>query len=180
MPSPSKSISLYEVAAEGQFIQDCIIDAEGELLPEVEERLNALMIAGPDKLQAASHVLLNLETAAEACNAEAYRLKERAKTFEAGIEKLKSRMTAAIDLAFNGKVKTDTVTLWTQKAGDSYSVELAQEVSLEQLQKECPSFVRTKLELDRRAVQDAYNAEQPLPDSIFVIKTPGKRYLRIK
>jgi hypothetical protein len=177
---PASSLTLYEIGAEGQFIQDCLIDTEGELTPEIEERLNALMVAGPDKIQAAGHVLANLENAQAACEMEAKRLKDRAAAFDAGISRLKARMATALDLAFNGKLKTDTATFWTQAGPTTYAVDLAEESSLEELQKERPDFVRTKLELDKQAVKDAFNREEPLPDSIFVTKTEGRRYLRVK
>jgi hypothetical protein len=174
------SLTLYEISKEGAFIQDCLIDSEGELSPEIESRLDALMISGSDKLEAAAMVVRNLEVTQEACKAEAKRLSERAKAFEANVDRLKARMVVALDAAFNGKVKTDRFTLWTQKAGDSVSFDLADEYSLEQLQTEHPDFVRVKLELNKLAIQAAYNSEQPLPDSIFIDKKTGERYLRFK
>jgi hypothetical protein len=173
-------LSLYQISAEGQFIEQCLVDAEGELSPDLEERLNALMVSGPKTIQAAGHVLSNLEAAQVACEMEAKRLHDRAKSIEAGIDKLRSRMTAALDLAFGGKLDVGTHKFSTQKAPDTYVVELAQEASLEQLKAERPDFVRTKLELDKTAIKDAFNKEQPLPDSVFVIKNPGKRFLRVK
>jgi hypothetical protein len=177
---PDNKLTLYEIGAEGQFITDCLIDTEGELTPEIEERLNALMIAGPDKIAAAGHVLANLEHAVAARKMEAQRHADVARSLEAGIDKLKARMTAALDLAFNGKLETLTGKFWTQKSADTYSVDLAEESSLAELQKERPDFVRVKMELDKTAIKDAFNREEPLPDSVFVTKTPGKRYLRYK
>ena len=174
------NLSLYQISMEGQFIMDCLTDNEGELTPELEERLNALMIAGPDKLEAATMVVRNLEGAAETCKAEAKRLMERAKAFEANTDRLKSRMVAALDMAFNGKVQTDKFTIWTQKAADTVAIELGQEATLEQLQSQRPDFVRTKLELNKVAVKAAYDRDEPLPDSLFVDKHIGGRYLRVK
>lgn len=176
----NKSLTLYDIAAEGQFITDCLIDAEGELTPEIEERLNALMTSGPDKMLAAGHILANLENAQSACEMEAKRLKDRAQAYAEGIDKLKSRMVAALDLAFNGKLKLDTMTLWTQKAKDSVSFDLGEEMTLESLQAERPDFVRVKLELNKQEIQAAYDREEPLPDSIFANKKTGARYLRWK
>jgi hypothetical protein len=111
---------------------------------------------------------------------EAARHTEVAKALEAGIDRLKARMTAALDLAFNGKLETPTGKFWTQAGPATYSVDLASEVSLEQLKAERPAFVRTKLELDKVAIKDAFNREEPLPDSVFVTKSEGRRYLRWK
>ena len=182
---PDNKLTLYEISKEGQFIQNCLIEFEGEISPELESRLDALMIAGPDKIQAAGHVLANLEYAVAARKMEAARMAESAKAMEAGIDRLKARMVAALDMAFNGKLQTDTHTYWTQKGADTYAVvlgtdESGAEVSLEELQKERPDFVRTKLELDKTAIQNAYKQEQPLPDSIFVNPKPPSRYLRVR
>jgi hypothetical protein len=176
----ASSITLYEITKEGQLIHDCLIDSEGEITPEIEERLDLLLRAGSDKLEAASMVLANLETAQSACKAEAKRLSERAKNFESNAERLKARMVAAVDAVFGGKVKTDLVTVWTQKSPDTQSFDLAEECTLEALQKERPDFVRSKLELNRAAIKTAYDAGQPLPDSIFVDRREGTRYLRVK
>ena len=178
-PSSNK-LSLYEIGETGLFIQNALIDAEGELLPEIEERINALMIEAPSRIDAAGHVLQELEHAAAACEIEKKRLADRQKWLEGNVDKLRSLMTNAIDMAFNGKLKLDTATYWTQKAKDSVSFELAEEMTLEQLQAERPDFVRTKLELNKAEIQAAYDREEPLPDSIFCNKTTGKRYLRWK
>jgi phage host-nuclease inhibitor protein Gam len=162
------------------MIQDMLIENEGELTPELENRLDALMIAGPDKIEAGAMVVRTLESSADACKNEAKRLLERARSFDANADRLKQRMVYALDAAFNGKVKTDRFTIWTQKSSDSTAVDLAEEFTLDQLQSEHPEFVRTKLELDKTAIKAAYDAETPLPDSVFVIKTEGKRYLRLK
>ena len=100
------SLSLYEISKEGQFLELALTESEGELTPEIEARIDALLIAGSDKLEAAQHVCWNFDAAADACKAEAKRLTERAKAFEAHSDRLKSRMVAALDSAFNGKIKT--------------------------------------------------------------------------
>jgi hypothetical protein len=111
---------------------------------------------------------------------EAQRHAEVAKALEAGIDRLKARMTAALDLAFNGRLETPTGKFWTQATAQTYSVELADNASLEDLKAERPDFVRTKLELDKTAIQNAFKQAQPLPDSVFVNPKPPTRYLRYK
>jgi hypothetical protein len=175
-----KKMTLYDVAIEGMQLEDALIAAEGELTPELEERLDRLMQEGPDRVEAAAMVVRNLEAFEEQCKAEARRLSERAKAFENNIERVKDRILAAVDGAFSGKVKTAKFTIWSQKAADRVAYDLREEFSLEMLKEEYPELVRTKLELDKKACADLYDGGMELPESIFRDETIGKRFIRIK
>jgi hypothetical protein len=175
--NPSK-ITLYDLSLEGVQITDILEANEGELTPELEDRLQALMHSGPKCVEAAAMVFRGLEASADACANEAQRLAQRATSFHNNAERLKGWIAIAIDCAFNGKIKTDRFTLWTQAAPDHTSFDLAEGHSLEEL-KGTP-FVREKLELDKIALKDAFKSDQPLPAIVTFEHTPGKRYARIK
>jgi hypothetical protein len=168
------------MAEEWLIVSTMLEHSEGELTPEMEQRLDDLMAQGPDKLEAAAMVVRNLEAFEENCKAESRRLAERAQSFSNNAKRLKERMTMALDGAFHGKIKTPIFTIWTQKAPDTVAVDLREEFTLEMLQQDHPSLVRTKLELDKQACKAMVEKGDELPESIFVEKTEGKRYTRIK
>ena len=175
-----KKMTLYDVAMEGLQLEDALIANEGELTPEMEERLTKLLKEGPGRVEAAAMVVSNLEYFQETCKAEARRLAERAKSLEANIERVKARMLVAVDVAFGGKVKTPRFTIWSQKAADTVSYDLAEEFSLEILKEEFPELVRTKLELNKQACKDLHDSGVALPEAVTRDEKTGERYIRIK
>lgn len=175
----SKS-TLYDLTKEGLEIFDMLSDNLGELTPELEERIEELMLEGPERIEAAAMVVRSLDANANACEAEAQRLRERAKAFEDQKERLKLRMTKCLDAAFNGKVKTSLFTIWTQKSPDRTVAELVPGVTPEMLHKERPDLVRVKMELDREKVVADLKSGKPLPELILFEEREGTRYVRIK
>src|SRR4051794_23785725 len=107
-------MELYDIAQEGLVIQDLLTESEGELTSELEERLDNLLRAGKDKLEAAERVCRNLQAQEDACKGEWKRLGERAKGFEHQRKALRKRMAAALECAFGGKIKTPIFTIWCQ------------------------------------------------------------------
>lgn len=122
-------MNLYDISLEGLQIADLLIENEGELTPELEARLDELMIAGPERIEAAAMVVRHLEADMLACSQEAQRLAERAASFSRNVASLKRRMTFAVDAAFSGKVKTARFSIWTQKSADTVAFDLAETVS---------------------------------------------------
>lgn len=179
LSAPSK-LTLYDISLEGMQIADILTENEGELTPELEARLDALMRGAPERIEAAAMVVRSMEADAEVCKAEAQRLLERAKGFENNAQRLKDRMAIAVDAAFSGKVKTARFSIWTQKAADSVAFDLREEFTIDMLEQDLPNAVRTKKELDKRALREMFDAGMPLPESLYVEETTGKRYLRIK
>lgn len=173
-------LTLYQVAEEGLLIEQALIENEGELTPEIEERLGRLMMEGPNKIEAAAMVVRNLEAWEQQCKDEAQRLRERAQSFANNADRLKRLMTAALDNGFNGKVKTARFTLWTQKAPDTVAFDVREEFTLEMLQQDHPELVRTKLELDKAACKAMRERGDELPEALFAEENIGQRYTRIK
>lgn len=176
---PSK-LSLYELTLEGMLIRDALIENEGEITPEIEQRLDALMEAGPERVEAAAMVVRGLEASEAACAAEAERFAKRAQQFRDNAAKLKERMALVLDYAFNGKIRTDKFTLWTQQSADTVSFDVADGHSIDEIQQAEPSLVRVKKELDKIALKERFKNGQPLPPAVQFTTAPGKRYVRIK
>jgi|GEM_PF-7114561 len=176
----NSKLTLYDISLEGMLIADILTENEGELTPELEARLDALMREAPERIEAAAMVVRNIEADAAVCCAEAARLMERAKGFENQAKRLKDRMALAVDAAFNGKVKTARFSIWTQKAADTVAFDLREEFTINMIEQDLPEAVRTKKELNKQALREMYDAGVPLPEAIFVEENQGKRYLRIK
>ncbi len=175
-----KPLSLYELGVEGMEITRILQENEGELSPELEARINELMIAGPDRVEAGAMVVRSMEASAAACEAEVERLAKRAKAFQESANRLKGYIAMALDTVFGGKVKTNRFTLYTQQAPDHVAFEIREGHTIDQVEKFYPSLVRVKKELDKVALKERFNAGDPLPTAIEFTKTPGKRSIRIK
>ena len=180
MSSDRSSMTLYDLSLEGVQINELLYLNEGELTPELEARLDALIQAGPERVEAAAMVVRGLEASADACAAEAQRLAQRATSFHNNASYLKERMAIVLDCAFNGKLKTDKFTVWTQQAPDSVTFDIAEGHTIDEVEQENPALVRVKKELDKIALKEAFKADQPLPHSVTFQTAPGKRYVRIK
>jgi len=164
-PNPSNKLTLYDVSLEGVMIADILEANEGELTPELEERLDRLM---------------TLQGSALVCQQESLRLAARAKSFDDNAKRLKERMTIALDCAFGGKVKTNRFTVWTQQAADTTAFDLREEFTMDMLAIDHPELVRVKLELDKAACKRILEEWGALPEEIYVEHSKGKRYARIK
>jgi hypothetical protein len=173
--------TLYDLTSEGLAIFDMLSDNLGELTPELEERLDKLMLEGPERLEAAAMVVQTLQGNVAVCEAEADRLRQRAKAFDAQVDSLKKRMTACLDTAFNGKVKTPLFNMYTQKSADRTVADLIPGVTPEMLHAERPDLVRVKMELNREVVVAAWKAgDRTMPELIVFEEKIGGRSIRIK
>jgi Gp157 protein len=174
-------LTLYDISLEGMVIADILTENEGELTPDLEERLDALMREAPDRIEAAEMIRRQLEYNAAACAAEAKRLTERKNSFETQAERLEKRMVLALDAAFRGKVKTPRFTLWTQQAKGKVSIDLAEGFTVEMVHKDNPEIVKTEQSLDTVAIRAMYERDKSsLPESISVDAKEGDRYLRVR
>jgi hypothetical protein len=171
---------LYDLSQEGVMISDMLTENEGELTPEIEARLDALMIEGPERMEAAAMVVKQLEASATACEEEVKRLRERAKAFSDNAERLKKRMVIALDCAFNGKIKTPLFSIWAQSTATTTVCDLAPGATPEMLEAERPDLVRVKVELDRPAALAKFKAGEKLPEILFFTENEPTRYVRIK
>lgn len=174
-------MTLYDVAQEGMVISDILSENDGELTPELEQRIDQLLLLGADKIESAAMVLKQIEADSNACKTEATRLSERSKGFKAQADRLRERIRIAVDAAFDGKVKTPRFTIYTQQNPNTVAFDLAEEFTLEMLSEDHPEFISTELSLNKAALKAAYERDpSTLPESIFVDARDGKRSLRIR
>jgi hypothetical protein len=175
-----KKLTLYDVGVEGAEIERLLIEADGELTPEIEARLDAHLAGGKNKIVAAAMVVRMLEASAATCDAEAKRLKDRAASFENQVAVLKARMLFAVDAGFNGKLKTDLFTIWGQTSASTTSFDLAPDADIAKVAETRPGLVCTTLALDKQLIASEYKLGVELPPEIVATEKPGTRFLRIK
>ena len=172
-------MSLYDVALEGSLLEEFLTANEGELTPELEERFDRLLREGPERIEAAAIVAKELETDAQLCRMEAARLTQRRQSFEGQAERLRQRITVALDNAFQGKVKTPRFTVWAQTSPAQTYFDAAPEI-LERLSIESPELVCVERSLDKTKLREMVEAGEPIPESVTVTEMPGNRYCKIK
>ena len=173
-------MQLYDIVVEGLVISDVLTENEGELTPELETRLDALLQAGTDKLESAERVSRNLKANAEACATEAKRLAERARSFERQNKALRSRMAVALEAAFGGKIKTPLFTIWCQRSAPTVRVNLAPNTNLDELRARRPDLFRTEHIFDEVTVKSEHVQGKQLPPEVTVEDVPGTLYCKTR
>jgi hypothetical protein len=78
------STPLYDIGIQAIALQDALYEAMGEITPEIEASMDALLAEGEKSLVSAAYVVDKLENDAEFCRAEAKRLTDRAASLERG------------------------------------------------------------------------------------------------
>lgn len=174
------TMSLYQLTMEGEAILEMLQATDGELTPDLEAQFDEFLRAGKEKMNAAACVVRNLEANATVCKTEGDRLYDRAAMFMREADALKARMLAAVDAAFDGKVKTPLFTIWGQTSAPTISFEIAADADLAKLAESDPDLVRSKLELNKQRCIELHKGGDALPREVAVMEKPGTRYLRIK
>jgi cell division protein ZapA (FtsZ GTPase activity inhibitor) len=172
--------SIYDLSVQGLEIEQLLFDSLGQITPEIQERLDALLESSPEVMESAAAVATQLLMSAKNAEEESDRLRARSKEFEQQATALKERMTVALDKAFKGKVKTPKWTIYTQKSADRTVADLPPGITAEMLHQDRPDLVRVKYELDRVKVVEEYKAGRPLPEDIWLEEKEGTRSCRIK
>jgi hypothetical protein len=161
-------------------LQTILTEMEGELTPELEQRLDTFLRTGKDKLDSAAFVVRDLKAAAKTCEIEAKRLVDREVMYLKDAERLEARILTAVDCAFDGKVKTPLFTIWGQTSAASVGFDVAADADLAEIQKLYPEVVRTSYALDKLELKSMRAQGIPLPNAITAVENMGKRFLRIK
>ena len=149
-------MKLYDIPLEANAIEEQLFDNVGEITPDLEQRIQAFLAQGKDKIESAAIVIGSLEEDAEICKGEAKRLIERAARLEQSADRLRGMVLCAVDLGFGGKVKTSKLAAH-------------------------PELVRApEPELNKTALKETVKAGASLPEEIAVTNLQGTRFLRIK
>lgn len=175
--------TLYDLTLQGVEIEELLFDSVGEITPEIQAKMDALLESGVDNLEGAAAVVRQFEMSAAQAEEESKRLHDRAKQFDATAQKIKDRMALALDKAFGGKIKTAKWTIYTQKSRDWTVADLVPGVTPEMLHAERPDLVRVKMDLDRPKAVELYSnpeTRKTLPELLLFEEKIGGRTVRIK
>ncbi len=160
-------MKLYDIPTEWSSIELLLEEAAGEVTPELESRIEALLAGGSEKLENAMKVCRSLEAQAEVAKAEAQRLQDRARSFDNQVERLRSLMLPALQ-ALGGKVKTPMFSFFTQTR-KNVAFDLRPGAEIWELP---PRFYRTKdPELNKLELKKAEAAGEALPECLSVVKS---------
>lgn len=107
---------LYEIGDELEEITARIIENDGVLTPELEEALEDIEGAFREKVERTALAVQELERKADACEAEADRLKSRASSFENSADGLKEYLRHQLRRQGVERVDGDTVSVRRQQA----------------------------------------------------------------
>lgn len=111
------NMRLWEIADELEAIGGMIAEADGELTPELEAKLNAMEGAFNDKVERIALAVRNYEANAEAAKMEEDRLAGIRKSHERSAEGLKRYLLLTMRHAGNLKVETPRARVRVQKNG---------------------------------------------------------------
>ena len=160
------SLKLYELAPAYAYLIDALDDDDSG---DGHAHLDALADAIDAKAAGIAHVLAQLDAEAEAMRVEEKRLAARRQARERRAESLRDYLRMSLDAAGVPKIKTSTHTI---SVGDG-----PQRVVVEDEGAIPAEFLRTKIEIDKRAILVAM---QSLGECVPGTRVERGRVLRIK
>lgn len=152
-------MTLYDLTAEALDLQAVILDAGGEVTPDVEAALDALDALGEtaeDKLAAYGRLIANMAADADAYRAEEKRLADRRKAIETSARSLKDRVEQFLRATGKPKIKADVWSFSLQRNPPSVYVRDTNAIPADYLVPQQPT-------IDRRAILDVLKAGGSVP-----------------
>lgn len=169
--------SLYELTVEAKWILDCLEFNAGELTPEMELDIAAIMSESKEKMIGAVHVRQLLSNRSRVLREEIARLKDRDGATAKQSEKLNSLINSCLETVWSGKLETDFFTLYQQQNPPSHIVETSPDADLSSLPDE---FVKKEISIRHKAVIDLWKQTGKPPAGFTVQEIPGKKGLRVR
>lgn len=156
------ALRLYEITDALQAIAEELIDNAGELTPELTARLDALEGAFDAKVERVALYVRNLEAQADVAKGEAVRLQLLATVRGNAASRLRDYIKTQMEAANRPKVETGLIVARVQKNGQP-SVKCDGDPATLPL-----AYQRTRVELNRAAVIEAWRAGLQLPAGLSV------------
>lgn len=160
----NNALKLWEVGDELNEIAIQIMEAEGEMTPEIEARLDALEGAFEDKIERIALKVRELEANETAAKAEADRLTAMTRAFGKAAERLKGYALFEMTRVGKDRIETNRAKVRIQKNGRP-SIRWTLDPS------EAPEAYRTvKIGVNTQAAYEAWKDGGTLPDG-FTVET---------
>ena len=161
-----KSLTLYELTAEQQAIEDALIDNGGELSPELEEMLNSNQEAISEKVDGYNKILRKFEGRETAIDAEIMRLTALKRTAQNAQKSIKEHLLWAMEQA--GKDKLEG-TLCKAYLRHSSALEVDEDVLLmevakkmEKWQNTLPSYITLSAKINKTVIKEMFPKDSTL------------------
>lgn len=117
IPAPARTMRLYDLAASWELIADEIVDAGGEITPEIASKLDALESILHAKADAICSLVQRFNRQATAAHAEADRLVKLANVRDRAAGKLAAYLKTCMEMMNTPKIETDIFRVRVQKNG---------------------------------------------------------------
>ena len=111
------TVPLYALGDELEEIVDAIVELEGELTPELAERLEDIGGAFDEKVERCALFIQNLTAMAKVAESEAKRLRELAEVRTKTAARLKAYVKEQMQRTDRTKIETGRVKAWIQRNG---------------------------------------------------------------
>lgn len=158
-------MKLWEIADELVRIAEDIVEAGGELTPDLEARLAAHEGALESKVEAIALLVRQREVDAEAAKAEETRLGAIRRAHERTAVSLKGYLLACLSAAGVQRVETPLARVRVQRSGTP-SINYGGEVTA--LPEWARKHVPESWDIDRKAILEAVRAGDDVPEGVVV------------
>ena len=161
------NLTLYELTAEMQQIEDELIENGGELTEDLEARMAETAEALPAKVDGYHHIVRRMEAQAEAFTKARDEFATKARVCKNSVSRIKDHLAGCMVQFGIKKLEGDmaTVTLRSSEAldlMDEGAVLDAYTHGLEEYAATLPDFIRVEVKVDKTALKAAIKAGKPV------------------
>jgi len=157
---------VYQVTSDWGSILEELAVLEGELTPELEEKLDALVNTTEEAVDRVCDTVRYLQLLSVAAQKEAERLTERAISFNNHSEIIKERLRNCLEMMDKSQVKTARYTAYISKGRESVELADASKIPAKFLIPQDPK-------LDKAGIGKALKAGEEVEGATLVIGTPS-------
>lgn len=140
--------SLYDITEDLRRMEEALIENEGVISDEMEERFDDLLDMEEEKTEGYIKIIRDLKATAEAVKEEEDRLKKRRRALENSVDELKDRLAHAMDVRGQDVRETDLGKVRLQEASRR---SLSVDVDPEELPE---SLKRVRVKPDKSEIRD--------------------------
>ena len=150
-------MKLYEISTELSQINEMLVEAQGEMSTEIEQRLDELKMTLVEKATGIRKIVAMIEADSTARNAEIKRLQTISKIHENGLNRLKAYIKKNMEIADLKKIDTPIGTFSIAKNPSSVeSIESALELTPEQYRVPIPATWTPDKKLIKSDLEEGY------------------------
>lgn len=167
---PERPMRLFDLVDQMNAIDAQLDETGGEITPDIERALDGLTGKMSEKVESICKLRQNWLRSAESCEAEADRMKARAKSFRGRADSIKAFLHAAFVRWDVHQLKVPAFTVWRQK--NPVSIRWTKDVAA--LPEE---YRRVTVEPDLKKAKAALEAGEQLPDGFEIVQGEHLRIL---